>query len=147
MSKSPKPPAKLNPRHTITIDGTTRELKMSFGLLNELVGLVGNAAYVGAIPIDAELSRAVLRTVLAKRDAAGMIVEEPNLHEMDLAIPETMALFHWVMGHTLDFFLNALETAATVGSQFNQRLGTMFPPSPNGSEISPSVTPPAGPAV
>ena len=142
-----KTKAKLNPRHIVEVDGERRELKMSFGLLNELVALVGSAAYVGTIPVDAELGKAVLSTVLAKRDNTGTVVEELNLFETNITPEQTMALYQWVMGHVLDFFLAALETAATVGSQFNQRLEALFPPSPSGSALSLSETQSAGPAV
>lgn len=138
---------KIPTKHLIEIDNERRELKMSFGLLNELVALVGSAAYVGTIPVDAELGRAVLVSVLSKRDNAGKITEEVNLFETNITPEQTMALYQWVMGHVLDFFLAALETAAAVGSQFNQRLETLFPRSPNGSEVSLSETPSAGPAV
>ena len=110
----------------VTIFGETREIKMSFGLINELAGIVGSIELVHLIGLDAEMTHGLIRSTLAKRDTNGRIIEEPPLFEIDADDPAIQAILEWVGGHITDFFLNSLEKSKIVLESRQDRLKALL---------------------
>ena len=101
----------MNPTYTVTIGGTETELKMSYGLLNEVARVVGDIEAIPQIAYDIELRTALLTAVLSKRDKKGKITEEADLFNLDMDGEEVIDLLNWVGEHVLDFFIKSLTRA------------------------------------
>jgi|GEM_PF-1338766 len=106
-------PASKRPldRIQIKVNGETRDLFMSFGLLNELCALIPDAHAATQIALNADLRDVALITVLSPRDENGVIPEDKvfNVKTMDIPLDEADKLLDWVSEHILYFFLNALR--------------------------------------
>lgn len=98
----------------LTQDGQSREIKMSFGMLNHLARLVGVVDNVPAIATDPDLQSAIMQVVLAKRSEKGKILEPIDLDEVDMSIDDVRAILDWVSEHLFDFFLKGLEKAKQI---------------------------------
>jgi hypothetical protein len=106
---TPKKPAP-NPRIKVTVNGTSRELFMSFGLLNEICRGVGDMQGAIAIPTNAELRDYALIVVLSERNAeTGEVEKACNLRTLDIPVDEAEELLIWISEHTTDFFLRTME--------------------------------------
>ena len=113
----------LNSDHlSITRDGQPRELFMSFGLLHELLAVVGDIVEISAIAVNAPLRDAVLTSVLAERNEKGVIQGELNLFVMEIPRSDIQVILSWVAGHVLDFFLTAIEESLKTHNAQTARL-------------------------
>lgn len=106
-------PASKRPldRIKIMVNGETRDLFMSFGLLNELCALIPDAHAATQIALNADLRDVALITVLSPRDEHGVIPEDRvfNVKTMDIPLDDADKLLDWVSEHILYFFLSALK--------------------------------------
>lgn len=117
----------------ITLGGENLEVKMSFGMLNEIARQVGSIELIGEIAIDPNLRDSVITSLLSKRDAKGKIIEQVNLFTLDMETDEVTALLHWAGGHVADFFLNSLEKTKTLLEDREGRLKALMPTSNGGA--------------
>jgi len=118
---------------TIDFEGKPRELFMSFGLLHELIPIVGDLTNVGMIAINTELRVNVLNAVLAARDDHGRIAEPLDVFNLKISAKDFQRLVHWVQEHLLDFFIGAIESATEAHKPHLDRLQTPWTLSGNGS--------------
>lgn len=116
---------------------------MSFGLLNDLVRIVGDVNRIAAIGLDPDLSEEVIFACLAPRDARGRITdgsfEPPNLPMQDAE-----AIMDFVSEHLLDFFMRRLQktlAAAEKNKGQMEQLASLL----NGTGSSASKTPSSSP--
>lgn len=112
-------------RITITTDGAEREIFMSFGLLNHLTTIVGDPARVASIPLNPELRREVLESVLAKRKPSGKLEEKIDLDDVDISIADVETLLDWVSGHVMSFFIRSLQKVAAVTQAHQTELASL----------------------
>jgi len=115
-----------------------RELFMSFGLLNELTGLVGGPEAVPNLSFNPELSSQALFAVLVKRDKRGRPIdfddEENPVIPADLSPEAAEEIIDWVAAHVLDFFVrrfaNSTKLFAKQAGQLAE-VGSSLTSSPN----------------
>ncbi len=117
---------------SITYGDQERKLLMSFGLLNELMILVGDLPRVQVIGVDSELRPKILEAVFAVRGEKGEIKETISVAALPVPTADIMRVLTWVAEHVLDFFLGAVESAVKVAEPHQTRL-TGLTPSGNGS--------------
>lgn len=120
---------------TIMEAGKPRELFMSFGLLNELLAIVGDLPDISTIGIDPALRYGVLNSVLSERDDNGVIVKPLVMFTLRVEVSDIQKLFSWVAEHLLNFFLTAIEQNLVTHTKHQGRL-TGSTGSGSGSPVS-----------
>jgi hypothetical protein len=93
-------------RYEMKVGDETREVFMSFALLNELTPLVGGPERMAEFDFDAILREHTVLLCLGQRDERKKLVEDQILPELDLDATE--GLLDWVKEHVLSFFLRRL---------------------------------------
>lgn len=114
----------------ITYNDTEREIKMSFGLLNNLCRKVGDIEAASIIALDTNLRDAVLIELLSTRDAKGKIIEPIDLDTLDVEPDAIIDLIDWAGSHVLDFFLKGLERTKKLQESNTTRVKALIPTSP-----------------
>lgn len=105
----------------VTVGGESRDLFMSFGLLNELIDIIKDIPELAQVAVNGELRIPVLNSVLAERDATGKILTPINPFTLNISSSDVIAICGWVVAHVLDFFLAALElTLETHGQRMDE---------------------------
>lgn len=135
-------PSAPNPRIKITVNGTERELFMSFGLLNEICRGVGDFQAAVQIPVDSQLRDYVLLAVLSDRKEDGEVEKAVNLRTLDIGVDEAEDLLAWVTEHATDFFLRTMERVVKQQKSNEARMRALAAlklpesstPTPTGSE-------------
>lgn len=115
MSGSPTPEAEKPPAYLkVEISGKSRDLFMSFGLLNEIASLAGGPEGIPNLSFNPSTSTALLELVLAERDPRGGIVrpEEGVIVPPDLDPSTAEEIIDWAGGHALDFFVRRFAKSA-----------------------------------
>ena len=112
-----------------------RELFMSFGLLNELLMIVGDIPDISTIGINPDLRFAVLNSVLAERDGNGLVTKPLVMFTLRVTTPDIQRLISWVAEHLLNFFLTAIEQNLVTHTRHQGRL-TGSTGSGSGSPVS-----------
>ena len=92
------------------------EIKMTFGLLNALVKIVGDVNRIGIIDIYPEMADEVLAEVLTPRTSTGKKAD-PTFALPDLPASEAEKIFDWVKESLFDFFLRRLQNTAALMAQ------------------------------
>ncbi len=99
---------------TIAEDGqiSEQEILMSYGLLNDLVKVIGDPNVASTIELNADLADLVMRIVLVPRSKTGrptaLLTE---FAPPGLTVEEAMKLFDWVKAHVLTFFVTRLKSS------------------------------------
>jgi hypothetical protein len=109
----------------ITMGDQKREVFMSYGLLNELLILVGSLERVGIIGVDPTLRNDILTCVLTERDANGK-AQPFSFTGIRLSAATVHTIIEWVGSHVIDFFLTQVENTLKVmgGKNAERLLGT-----------------------
>lgn len=141
MSKSVNHPPTL----TITIDGESRDLFMSFGLLDTLSRIVIDPSRIAAIFTEPDLREEILKAALAHRRKSGKVESEIDLEDTDISIKDVENVLQWVADHVMDFLLRSLRKVVEVTEQ-NKTLLQGLGSSLTGLVGSPSPSPSAGPS-
>jgi hypothetical protein len=95
---------------TVEVNGQSVEVKMTFGLLNEMCRLCGDLDGMAMLMLDNDLRVQALKTLLSKRDEKGKVVEEINIETLDISTDHVLFLLDWAAGHVSDFFIRAATT-------------------------------------
>lgn len=99
---------------TLEINGKSRDLFMSFGLLNELAVLLGDVDRLVELPINHDLRTTILKSVLSERSKAGKITAEADLSEIDMDPHDIPKVLTWVSEWVVDFFIRSGEAVKSV---------------------------------
>lgn len=98
---------------SITFEGTSRELFMSYGLLNELTGIVSSPEIVPQISLYKELREEVLGACLAERKPSGKVTKKiDDMDDIDMSIEDVEAVIDWASEAILSFFVRSLGKMA-----------------------------------
>jgi hypothetical protein len=93
---------------TMRVGENTRDLKMTFGLLNELVQTVGDIEAVAEISFNSDLRNEILSQVFSERNKDGRIEEKVTLFNLDVDPDEVVGLLEWVGSHVTSFLLKQM---------------------------------------
>ncbi|HQT79056.1 MAG TPA: hypothetical protein PLD10_18540 [Rhodopila sp.] len=121
------------PSDTLQVGG--KSLFMSFGLLHELLTIVGDIPRVAIIAADDDLRKSVLNAVLAERDQTGAITTPANFFTLNITAEDVRKICAWVGEHCLDFFIGAIETAVEIHKPQEDRLKGLENSMPSGLGI------------
>lgn len=124
---------KLTGTFTIEVDGDPRDIKMTFGLLNELVRVIGDVEGIAEISFNNDLRDAVLNEVFSERDEQGRIKEPVNLFNLAVDPDDVVNLLEWVGAHVTDFLLKQMLKTKVMVESNQGRLKALMPTS-TGSE-------------
>lgn len=118
MAKTPAPTPIAEPAKTrvFVIGETPTEVTMSFGLLNILARMCGDAQGALMVSMDNDLREAILVSVLSTRDKRGQITDdgEFSLFESEITTEQAMEVAAWAADHLLPFFLKAAQQTQSV---------------------------------
>lgn len=109
----------------ITIGGEERSIKMTYGLLNEMCNLAGEAEDALLFNMNKELRAEALRLLLSERDKEGVIKKDFNLFLLEADPDDILELLDWAGTHVLDFFLKAATKAKAVADDRKDLLSTL----------------------
>ena len=113
----------------ITVNGDEHEIKMTFGLLNNLCRKVGDIEAAAVIALDTNLRDAILIELLSKRDSKGKILEPIDLDSLEADPDSIIDLIDWAGTHVLDFFLKGLEGTKKLQEANTGRIKALIPSS------------------
>lgn len=105
--------------------GEARTIKMSFGLLNRICQIVGDAEGVILISTDPVLQNRILLELLAERDEDGLITRAPDVDKYELERDDVLLILKWACDHSLDFFLGALEMGQNLQKTHQDRISAL----------------------
>ena len=116
----------------IVVNGSEKQIKMTFGLLNILCRAVGDVDAAASVNFDPILRHTFLVEMLSDRDAKGKIKEAIELDTLELDIDAASDLIAWAGDHVLDFFLKGLEKTKSLQERHQGRIKALMP-TPAGS--------------
>lgn len=123
---------KLNDHFTMRVGENSRDIKMTFGLLNELVRTVGDIEAVAEISFNTDLRDEVLSQVFSERNKDGRIEEKVTLFNLDVDPDEVVGLLEWVGSHVTDFLLKQMVRTKSLMEKHQPAMMALMPTS-NGS--------------
>lgn len=111
----------------IRLNGTEKQVKMTFGLLNVLCRSVGDVDNAAAVNFDPTLRQVFLVELLSDRDAKGKIRSPIDPDTLDIDVDEASELIAWAGDHVLDFFLKGLEKTKQMQDRHLNRIKALTP--------------------
>lgn len=103
---------------TVTVNEETREILMSYGLVDELTRIVGNAESAPQMLLDPRVRNEVLEAIGAERTAGGRRkAPKEDAVEFDpgMSLDDANDVLDWALMHVTNFFMRQFKTtAATV---------------------------------
>lgn len=93
---------------TIEVNGAKRDIKMTYGLLNELLRAVPNIDNVASVFADPEARTTVLKAVLAERSSTGRVTTEVDPEDVNIEIETVDDILSWAAAHVTSFFMRSL---------------------------------------
>jgi hypothetical protein len=116
----------------IVVNGSEKQVKMTFGMLNILCRAVGDVDSAASVNFDPVLRQVFLVELLSARDVKGKITEPFDLDTADMDIGQAGELIAWAGDHVLDFFLKGLEKTKALQERHQGRIKALMP-TPAGS--------------
>lgn len=112
---------------TVSVDGKEVDVKMTFGLLNNLCRAIGDIDGVAQINTNPDVRDGVLVQLLSPRDARGKITSMIDPLTLDIDIDDSIDLIDWAGDQVLDFFLKALERTKSLQDRNLDRIKALMP--------------------
>lgn len=107
-SSKAKPPARI----TVNVNGESREIFMSFAMVNTLAGLVGDIEGYGESALSNVKREQIMLYLLAPVDPKTkrpVINDEMDIFSFEVSLEDSMKLFDWAMEHISDFLFGTAE--------------------------------------
>ncbi len=136
------------PPLTITLKGEDEdvEVKMTYGLFNEIMAVVPSPDDIGALLVsDNGLRDYVIRRMLTGNKKVTEESDLIDLFDVSLDITQLDELVSWVGDHILYFFTNSALKTQKLGEKYQETI-LRLSQSKIGAESSASKTPSAGPS-
>lgn len=110
------------PSIDLTIDGKTREVFMSYTLLNQLVKIVGDFSKIGNIIVDHDIRDQFLTVMIQERDERGRVSEENfiSLDNAGLSVEDANVALKFGTEHVADFFVEQLRSQMETGQKHSE---------------------------
>ena len=116
----------------VQVNGKSRDIKMSYGLLNELSVTIGSVDALGNMPQDHELRKKVLEAILADRSPGGRVTLKVDIEDIDIDLDDIAKLIGWASEHLIDFFLKSAEKIKGTFLTHEERLTKLMTSSATG---------------
>jgi hypothetical protein len=109
---------------TVNIGGVSKDLFMSFGLLNEVTAIVGDIEGMAMLQIDPVMRERILNAVLADRSDIGAIAKPVNFFDPKQApaAEEAHKILDWVAENAIGFFLTSLGAAKSLAERHEKQV-------------------------
>lgn len=92
----------------VEINGKPHQLVMTFGLLNEVLSIVGTLENVTAIALEPNTRKEILKAILVDRDENGN-PKEFSFSDTNMSTEDTLKILSWAMSHAMDFFMATVK--------------------------------------
>lgn len=113
---------------SVKLDGQTEtKFFMSYGLLDELVGICGDLDKTVEILTDKDLRSQTLKTLLTPRNEFGEPVPEAETPRVS-DHTEVVKLLTWASEHCFYFFAQATEHTGRLMTVMHEKVVAMMPP-------------------
>lgn len=123
----------MSERITVEVNGEPKEVKMSFGLLNELSQKLGDIDAIPEMAVNPELREALVLACVVDRDPRGKFKDpEATLYQYDMSMDDTLKLLDWVGEHVADFFLKSMGSAKKMIEERVDQFQSLMPTLPGG---------------
>lgn len=86
-----------------------REIKMTYGLLQNLASRFKDLGQVENLSLDSNLQNDLINEVLSERDDNGQKKNPEKDYSLTLSVTDGEALMEWISGHIIDFFISRLQ--------------------------------------
>lgn len=113
----------------LQVNGKEHNIKMTFGLLNNLCRKVGDIEAAAVIALDTNLRDSILIELLSTRGADGKIISPIDLDVVEVEPDAIIDLIDWAGTHVLDFFLKGLERTKKLQEANTGRIKALIPTS------------------
>ena len=115
-----------------TLDGSTIEVFMSFGLLNTLVRIVKDPDVIVQLPFLHDVRDEFLDALVQVRSKTGMLLsdERNKLENMQVAPTVIVDLLAWAEEHVLDFFISQATKLHKINQKNDKSLKALTPSTP-----------------
>lgn len=117
---------KLSHTLTLEINGKSRDLFMSFGLLNELATMFGDVDRLTELPTNHELRTEMLKAILAERTKSGKITQAVDLDDIDIDPQDVPKILAWAADWVVDFFIRSGEAVKSVFVKNTDRVKSLM---------------------
>lgn len=119
MSELKRPPLTFD----IRIDGEVKEIKMSYGLFNEIMMVVPSPEEIGELL----MTNQGLRDYIIRRMITGnkRVTKDEDLidpFEMDLNLEDVSQMVQWVGDHVLYFFMTNAEKTKGLAEKYQETI-------------------------
>jgi hypothetical protein len=115
-----------------TVGKEEREIKMTYGLLDEIARKAGDIDAIASISLDHDLRNTVLQSLLTKRDANGRPKGVVDIFTVEVSSDQVHTMLEWVETHLMDFFLTSLERTKKLAAGNEDRVKALMPTSNGG---------------
>jgi hypothetical protein len=128
------------PSPTFTVPSSGKELRMSYGMFNDIMRLVGDVQDVSTMLItDATTRDLVIRRLFTENNKAVEKTEElVDSYSIDILPSEMDGILAWVADHSAHFLLSTGRAMTTVVKKYQDQMPKDEPPKDQSS--SPSKT-------
>lgn len=116
----------LNRTLTVEVNGKSRDLFMSFGLLNELATMFGDVDRLTELPTNHELRTEMLKAVLAERTKSGKVTVAADLDDIDIDPQDIPKILAWAADWVVDFFIRSGEAVKSVFVRNSDRVKSLM---------------------
>ncbi len=96
----------------LKVGGEDREVFASFGLVNELIKIVGDPDRLATLALDHELRDKLVVALLAERKPSGRVIKAVEIDDIDVAPDDVIYLLDWATEHVLHFFVSVMTKSA-----------------------------------
>jgi hypothetical protein len=101
----------MDDKFTLTKGDITKEVFMSYGLLDRLCRVAGDLEGGALMAIDNDVRAQMLIELLSERDEKGEILNGGvSPFQIPFTIPQLADLLSWAQEHVFDFFVKAAQT-------------------------------------
>ena len=123
MATDPKRPESL-PSPTYTVPSNEKELRMSYGMFNDIMRLVGNPQDASQLLITDSMTRdlVIRRLFTDNKKALDKTEDLVDSFEIDILPSEIDGIIGWVADHCAHFLLSMGHQMTTVAEKYQTQL-------------------------
>ena len=105
-----------------TATGETKEIHMSYGLLDVLCRTVGEMDGAALLALDNDIRAQMIIEILSERDEKGSVTTPISPFSIKFPLEQVSEMLGWAQEHIFDFFVKAATKSRAVGEQHRKAL-------------------------
>lgn len=103
----------------------TKNIHMTFGLLNLLCRVVGELDGTALMALDNDMRHKLLVELLSPRDSEGNITAQTNPDTIESSVETVSDLLFWAQEHLFDFFVKAATKSKAAAEKHRLQLDSL----------------------